>query len=64
MLQALGLIAEKKGLTFEQLESQLLESGGPVFTGVKVDKVKLHDDKSTCVLTILFFFFVCGVHRT
>ena len=47
LTQALGLIAAKKGLTAEALEAQLLQSGGPVFTGVKTDKVKLHDDKST-----------------
>jgi hypothetical protein len=45
--EALGLIAAKKGVTIEELEGQLLQSGGPVFTGVKTDNVKLHDDKST-----------------
>jgi len=44
---ALEMIAEKKGCAFEELEDRLLGHGGPVFTGVKADKVKLHDDKTT-----------------
>ena len=36
---AITLCAEKKGKSFEELEDYLLKSGGPVFTGVKTDKV-------------------------
>ena len=44
---ALELIAAKKGISTEELESRILSVGGPVFTGTKTEKVKWHDDKST-----------------
>jgi len=44
---ALELCADKKHVYVEDLEAHLVASGGPVFTGVRADNVKLHDDKST-----------------
>ena len=44
---ALYEIAEKKGISFDDLSTHICCIGGPVFTGTKVAKVKWHDDKST-----------------
>lgn len=40
-------MAAKKKITPEAVESIIMKVGGPVYTGTKAEKVKLHDDKST-----------------
>lgn len=44
--QAIQLIAEKKKIGFQELVSQLSNSGGPVYSGTKALANKFHDDKS------------------
>ena len=44
---ALYEIADKKGISFDELSAHICSVGGPVFTGTKAAKVKWHDDKTT-----------------
>ena len=44
--KAVGLCADKKGLSAADLESKILAHGGPTFTGTKAEAVRHHDDKS------------------
>jgi len=40
-------LANKKGISSDDLTKQIQEVGGPHFHGTKPDNVRLHDDKST-----------------
>ena len=40
-------MAAKKGISEAELESIIVQTGGPHFHGTKAQSVKLHDDKST-----------------
>jgi hypothetical protein len=44
--KGLELIAEKKGVSVDQLHESILSVGGPQFSGTQAEKVKFHDDKS------------------
>ncbi|KAK9829714.1 hypothetical protein WJX72_007506 [[Myrmecia] bisecta] len=44
---ALELIAQKKGVSTDELSSKVLAAGGPKTQATKADFVKFHDDKST-----------------
>ena len=44
--KGLELIAEKKGVSADQLYETILSVGGPQFSGTQAEKVKFHDDKS------------------
>ncbi|GBF90596.1 hypothetical protein Rsub_03168 [Raphidocelis subcapitata] len=46
-LTALSAVAEKKGVSFEAVVSQVLSAGGPIAHATKADNVRLHDDRST-----------------
>ncbi|KAL4475991.1 hypothetical protein ABPG72_007877 [Tetrahymena utriculariae] len=39
-------MAEKNGISQDQLKEKIISAGGPTFTGTKADDVKFHDDKS------------------
>lgn len=39
-------MAEKKGITGDDIKSAILNIGGPQFKGTQADAVKFHDDKS------------------
>lgn len=43
---ALTMVAQKKGITVDQLKTQICGAGGPQFSGTQADNVKFHDDKS------------------
>ncbi len=45
--KTLELAAQKKGMTQEALEQQIINHGGATYKGTKADYVKFHDDKST-----------------
>ena len=45
--KGLAEFATKKGVTVADVEAQILQAGGPKFTGTKADFVKFHDDKTT-----------------
>ena len=44
-VNALGIIAEKKGQALNQVVEPILQAGGPSATGTKAGYVKFHDDK-------------------
>ena len=44
-VQAMGLVAKKKGMPVSEVLAALLESQGPISSGTKADYVKFHDDK-------------------
>lgn len=44
--KGLVLMAEKKGITGDDIKSAILNIGGPQFKGTQADAVKFHDDKS------------------
>jgi len=44
--EALSEVAHKKGVSLEQVESMVMESGGPGYQGTKTEYVAFHDDKS------------------
>ena len=50
----LQLIAEKKGVSLEQIKGVVANSDGVHLTGTKADNVKFHDDKS----------LYTGIHHT
>lgn len=41
-----ALMAEKKGVSADDVKSVIMQTGGPHFKGTKAEKVKHHDDKS------------------
>lgn len=43
----LKLMADKKGVSEDQIHQAICSTGGPQFQGTKADFVKFHDDKST-----------------
>ena len=43
---ALDLVAEEKGMSYDDLVSAIASSEGPASSGTKADAVKFHDDKS------------------
>jgi len=45
--EALEQLAEKKGVSKEDLAGKIEQAGGPHFHGTVPDNVRLHDDKST-----------------
>ncbi|DBA71896.1 TPA: hypothetical protein ACH3X2_010942 [Trebouxia sp. C0005] len=45
-VNALGIIAEKKGQSLKDVIQPILQAGGPSVTGTKAGYVKFHDDKS------------------
>lgn len=45
-VKGVELCATKRGETAEQLEANILATGGPSYTGTKAEAVKYHDDKS------------------
>lgn len=45
-LKGLELIAEKKGISPDDVSNTILSHGGPQFAGTQADHVKFHDDKS------------------
>jgi hypothetical protein len=45
--RGIQLMAEKKGISAEQLAGDIQKAGGPQFHGTKAQHVKLHDDKTT-----------------
>ena len=45
-MTALGLCAEKKGVSLEDVKASVRDSKGPVLKGTKAKANKLHDDKS------------------
>merc|ERR1719464_163587 len=45
--EALGLVAQKKGVDAAELIQSVAASRGPVLNGTKTDAVRFHDDKST-----------------
>lgn len=51
-VNALGIIAEKKGQALKDVVQPILETGGPSVVGTKAGYVKLHDDKVTQQHTI------------
>ena len=44
-VNALGIIAEKKGQSLKDVIQPILQAGGPSVTGTKAGYVKFHDDK-------------------
>lgn len=44
-IKGLEKIAEKKGVSTEDVYSQIMSTGGPSFKGTQADYVKFHDDK-------------------
>lgn len=46
-LYALDLVAERKAVDADDLESAVVASGGPALYGTVADEVRFHDDKST-----------------
>ena len=40
------MIAEKKGISPDEVSAAILNAGGPSFAGTQADHVKFHDDKS------------------
>jgi hypothetical protein len=44
--KALPQIAEKKGISVEELVNRICQQSGPANSGTKADAVKFHDDKS------------------
>jgi len=44
-LTALSALADKKGVSFEDMVRQMLAAGGPVAHATKADAVRLHDDR-------------------
>ena len=40
------LIAEKKGVSADDVKAAVGAHGGPTFSGTKADNVKFHDDKN------------------
>jgi hypothetical protein len=38
--------ATKKKIAYDALETKILSTGGPTFSGTKAEAVKYHDDKS------------------
>jgi hypothetical protein len=44
--KALQYIAEKKGVSVDEVKEHVTSSSGPTFTGTKAEANKFHDDKS------------------
>ena len=44
-VNALGIIAEKKGQALRDIAQAVLDTGGPSVIGTRAGYVKLHDDK-------------------
>ncbi len=44
-VQALSLIADKKGKTLDEIVGQVMSAGGPTNSGTQTSYVKFHDDK-------------------
>lgn len=44
--KALQLVAQEKGLAYEEIVQKITSAGGPSSSGTKADSVKFHDDKS------------------
>lgn len=45
-VKGVNLMADKKGVSHEDIAHAILSTGGPQFQGTQADNVKFHDDKS------------------
>lgn len=50
-VNALGIIAEKKGQALRDVVQAVLDTGGPSVIGTRAGYVKFHDDKVGCSMT-------------